>query len=255
MSFASTLRFFTHVEVDDTDCVPLEDSDLLRLPAPQHLDRLEQLRRQFVARWQTGEEIDDIVQQVFALPADTFLPAEPPRYIVGYNVWSRRQAQVFSWVMRDLDRYIAALSRFALRVRVLSVVQPLPEHPEGYPNLSSVLSTIRYVGEGRWLRAVADFERERRASCCWRYLPDRLEVDGAVPQWMVDALELVLYKAQIVRILASDPLRELREALAEGAEEYVLALYRVVEGVVAQQRRERFRRWASSVRPHPVTRR
>ncbi len=228
------------------DCVPLEDIDLLRLPPPQHLDWLEQLRSQFLARWQAGEDVADLVQQIFAIPTATFLPATPPRYIAGYNVQCSSQARVFRQVMHDLDRYIAVLSRFALRARVLSVVEPLPEHPQGYPNLASVLRTIRYVGEGLWLRAVADFERERRATQCWRYLPDWLETDGAVPQGMVDALELVLYKAQVVRILASDPLRELREALSEGAEEYVQALYRVVQGIVAQQHRERFRRRAAS---------
>lgn len=246
MSFASTFRFFTHVEVDGIDDVPIEDSDLLRLPAPQHLDWLERLRSQFLSRWQAGEDVTDLVQQIFAIPTATFLPAVPPRYIAGYNVHCNEQARVYSKVMRDLDRYIAVLSRFALRVRVLSVVEPLPEHPQGYPDLASVLRTIWYVGEGLWLRAVADFERERRATRCWRCLPDSLETEGSVPQGMVDALELVLYKAQIVRILASDPLRGLREALSEGAEEYVQALYRVVQGIVAQQHRERFRRRVAS---------
>jgi len=171
---------------------------------------------------------------------------------VGYNVQCAAQARVFRRVMRDLDRYIAVLSRFALRVRVLSVAEPLPEHPDGYPDLPSVLRTIRYLGDGRWLDAVRDFERERRDTVCWRYLPCSLVTDGAVPECMADALELLLYKAQIVRILASDPVGEMHDALAEGADEYVHALSRLVQAV---WRQERFRRFALSPCRYPATRR
>lgn len=255
MSYASTFRFFTHVEVDDLDEVPYEDSDILRLPDPQRLKQLEELRTEFLNRWQAGDDIDELIQRVFAVPTDAFLPACPPRYIVGYNVQCPQQVRVFRRVMRDLDRYIAVLSRFALRVRVLSVAQPLPERPNGYPDLTSVLHTIRYLGEGLWLTAVNDFEREKRDTLCWRYLPGSLVSDGAVPECMADALELLLYKAQIVRILASDPVGELNEALAEGADEYVHALSKLVYAVRNWQRRDSFRRFILSPRRYPATRR
>lgn len=255
MNFASTFRFFTHVEVDGLEEVPFEDSEILRLPDPQRLKQLEDLRIQFLNRWQAGDDIEELVQRIFAVPTEAFLPALPPRYIVGYNVQCPAQARVFSRVMRDLDRYIAVLSRFALRVRVLSVAQPLPEHPDGYPDLPSVLQTIRYLGEGRWLEAVSDFEREKRRTVCWRYLPCSLLADGAVPVCMADALELLLYKAQIVRILASDPVGELNEALAEGADEYVHALSTLVQAVRCRWHRERFKRFILSPCRYPVTRR
>lgn len=255
MCYASTFRFFTHVEVDGLDEVPFEDSETLRLPDPQRLQQLEELRTEFLKRWQAGDEIEDLVQRIFAVPTDTFLPAHPPRYIVGYNVQCPLQARVFSRAMRDLDRYIAVLSRFALRVRVLSVASPLPERPDGYPDLPSVLRTIRYLGEGLWLRAVSDFEREKRKTLCWRYLPGSLVAEGAVPEYMADALDLLLYKAQIVRILASDPLGELHEALAQGADEYVHALRQVVQAVTVRLRREGFRRFVLSPRCAPVARR
>ncbi|MCS6829538.1 MAG: hypothetical protein RMM08_01670 [Armatimonadota bacterium] len=243
MCFASTFRFFTHVEVDGLDEVPFEDSETLRLPDRQRLQHLEELRAEFLTRWQAGDEIDELVQRIFAVPTDTFLPAHPPRYILGYNVWCPLQAQAFRRAMRDLDHYVAVLSRFALRVRVLSVAQPLPEHPDGYPDLSRVLRTIRYLGDGLWLRAVKDFEHEKRKSLCWRYLPGSLVAEGAVPERMVDALELLLYKAQIVRILASDPVGELHDAVAEGADEYVNALHQVVQAVMIRRRRESYRRF------------
>jgi hypothetical protein len=69
---------------------------------------------------------------------------------------------------------------------------------------------------------------------------------------MADALELLLYKAQIVRILASDPVGEMHDALAEGADEYVHALSRLVQAV---WRQERFRRFALSPCRYPTTRR
>ncbi|GIV17461.1 MAG: hypothetical protein KatS3mg022_2896 [Armatimonadota bacterium] len=255
MCYASTFRFFTHVEVDGLDEVPFEDSETLRLPDPQRLQQLEDLRIEFLNRWQAGDEIEELVQRIFAVPVDTFLPAHPPRYIVGYNVRCPLQAQVFRRVMRDLDRYVAVLSRFVLRVRVLSVASPLPERPDGYPDLPSVLRTIRYLGEGLWLRAVSDFERERRKTLCWRYLPKSLVAEGAVPEGMADALDLLLYKAQIVRILASDPVGELQDALAQGAEEYVHALHRVVKAVAIHRRRERLRKFMLSPRSYPVARR
>ena len=252
---ASTFRFFTHVEVDDLDEVPFEDSDILRLPDPQRLQQLEDLRTEFLNRWRAGDDIDELVQQVFAVPTDAFLPASPPRYVVGYNVQCPQQVRVFSRVMRDLDRYIAVLSRFALRVRVLAVAQPLPERPDGYPDLPSVEHTIRYLGDGRWLKAVGDFEREKRDTLCWRYLPSSLVAEGAVPECMADALELLLYKAQIVRILVSDPVGELHEALAEGAEEYVQALHRLVQVVLNRQHRHRLKKLVLSPRRHPAARR
>jgi hypothetical protein len=255
MCYASTFRFFSHVEVDGLDEVPFEDSEILRLPDAQRLKQLEDLRREFLDRWQAGDDIEDVVQRIFAVPTDAFLPAFPPRYIVGYNVQCPVQARVFSRVMRDLDRYIAVLSRFALRVRVLSVAQPLPDHPDGYPDLTSVLHTIRYLGEGRWLQAVRDFEREKRQTLCWRYLPSSLVADDAVPEYMADALELLLYKAQIVRILASDPVGELHDALAEGADEYVHALSTLVQAVRRRRRQELFRRFVLSSRHNPATRR
>jgi hypothetical protein len=255
MSYPSTFRFFSHVEVDGLDEVPFEDSEILRLPDPQRLKQLEDLRIEFLNRWQTGDDIEELIARIFAVPTDAFLPALPPRYIVGYNVQCAAQARVFRRVMRDLDRYIAVLSRFALRVRVLSVAQPLPEHPDGYPDLPSVLRTIRYLGDGRWLDAVRDFERERRDTLCWRYLPCSLVTDGAVPECMADALELLLYKAQIVRILASDPVGELHDALAEGADEYVHALGRLVQAVRRRRRQERFKKFALSPCRYPATRR
>lgn len=252
---ASTFRFFMHVEVDGLDEVPFEDSETLRLPDPQRLEQLENLRTEFLKRWQAGDEIDEVVQQVFAVPVDTFLPAHPPRYIVGYNVQCPLQAQVFRRVMHDMDRYIAALSQFALRVRVLSVAQPLPEHPDGYPDLSGVLRTIRYLGDGLWLKAVNEFERERRKSLCWRHLPGSLVAEGVLPEYMADALELLLYKAQIVRILVSDPVGELHDALVEGAGTYVQAFHRLVQAMMEHRRRERFRKLVLSPRRHPATRR
>jgi hypothetical protein len=255
MANASTFRFFSHVEVDDLDTVPFEDGDILRLPEPQRLQQLENLRTEFLKRWQAGNEIDELVLRIFAVPIDTFLPAHPPRYIVGYNVPCPPQVRVFARVMRDLDRYIAALSQLALRVRVLSVTQPLPEHPDGYPNLASVLHTIRYLGDGLWLRAVNDFERQRRSTLCWRYVPSSLVTEGAMPECMADALELLLYKAQIVRILASDPVRELHNALAEGAEEYVDALDRLIQAVHRRKRRQRFRKSVLSSRRYLTARR
>ncbi|MGQ9736626.1 MAG: hypothetical protein ACUVRT_01725 [Armatimonadota bacterium] len=237
---ASTFRFFTHVEVDSMEQVPIEDRETLRLPDPQRLEQLEQLRVEFLNRWRAGVEIDDLVRRIFAVSIDTFLPSQPARYVVGYNVECPIQARVFYKVMRDLDRYIAVLSQFALRVRVLSVVEPLPEHPNGYPDLQSVLSTIRYLGDGLWLKALNDFERQRRKTTCWRVLPSTLVTEGAVPEHMADALELLLYKAQIVRILASDPVGEVHDALAEGADEYVHALERAVQAIVT--RRGRFSR-------------
>lgn len=248
MSYASTFRFFTHVEVDGLDEVPFEDSETLRLPDPHRLMQLEELRTEFLKRWQARDEIDELIERIFAVPTDTFLPAHPPRYIVGYNVQCPLQAQVFRRVMGDLDRYIAVLSRFALRVRVLSVAQPIPEHPDGYPDLPSVLRTIRYLGDGLWLRAVNDFERERRKCLCWRYLPGSLITDDAAPEYMADALELLLYKAQIVRILASDPVGELHDAVAEGADEYVQSLHQLLRAELTRRRRQGFRRFALSPR-------
>ncbi|MER3473697.1 MAG: hypothetical protein C4335_06605 [Armatimonadota bacterium] len=232
---ASTFRFFTHVEVDSLEQIPVEDSDTLRLPDLRKLEQLERLRIEFLNRWQAGDPVHDLVKRIFAVPMDIFLPAQPARYLVGYNVECAVQARAFRKVMRDLDRYIAALSQFALRVRVLSVVEPLPEHPSGYADLQSVLRTIRYVGEGRWLKAVSDFEHQRRKTVCWRILPHTLTIDGAVPEYMADALELLLYKAQIVRILAGDPAGELHSALAEGADEYVHALEKVVQAMLARR--------------------
>jgi hypothetical protein len=255
MSYPSTFRFFSHVEVDGLDEVPFEDSEILRLPDPQRLKQLEDLRMDFLNRWQAGDDIEELISRIFAVPTDAFLPAFPPRYIVGYNVQCPAQARIFRRVMRDLDRYIAVLSRFALRVRVLSVAEPLPEHPDGYPDLPSVLGTIRYLGDGRWLEAVSDFERERRDTLCWRYLPCSLVTDGAVPECMADALELLLYKAQIVRILASDPVGEMHDALAEGADEYVHALSRLVQAVRRRRRQERFKKFALSPCRYPATRR
>lgn len=242
----STFRFFTHVEVDSLEQIPVEDSETLRLPDLHNLEQLEQLRIEFLNRWQAGDAMHDLVKRIFAVPMDTFLPAQPMRYVAGYNVECAVQARVFRKVMRDLDRYIAALSQFALRVRVLSVAEPLPEHPMGYADLQSVLRTIRYVGDGRWLKAVNDFERHRRKTVCWRILPNTLMTDRAVPEYMVDALELLLYKAQIVRILASDPVGEMHSALAEGADEYVHALERVVQALLTRRRKRVFRSVASS---------
>jgi hypothetical protein len=117
------LPVFSHVEVDGLDEVPFEDSEILRLPDPQRLKQLEDLRIEFLNRWQTGDDIEELIARIFAVPTDAFLPAFPPRYIVGYNVQCPAQARIFRRVMRDLDRYIAVLSRFALRVRVLSVAR------------------------------------------------------------------------------------------------------------------------------------
>lgn len=244
MCWASTFPFFTHVEVDGLNDIPLEDSDILRLPASHHLDMLEQLRQEFFSRWQEGAPIEDLIQRIFDVSDEVFMPAHPPRYIVGYNVICSQQARVFARVMRDLDRYIAVLSQFALRVRVLSVTQPLPEHPSGYPNLHAVLRTVRYLGEGLWLRALRDFERQRRQCRSWHCLPDNLISDGAVPERLADAVDLVLYKAQIVRILASDPIREVQQALAEGATEYVQALHALIADDLHQQHQRRLRRRA-----------
>ncbi len=245
---ASTFRFFAHVEVDGIDEVPVEDSEILRLPDPERLQQLEQLRQEFLRRWQAGDDIDDVVKRIFAVSAETFLPTQPMHYLVGYNVRCPAQARAFRLAMRDLDRYIAVLSQFVLRVRVLSVAEPLPEHPSGYPDLQSVLRTIRYVGEGRWLKAVADFERQRRRCVCWRYLPGSLVSEGAVPDCMADALELLLYKAQIVRILVSDPIGELHEAQAEGADEYIQALHRLLQALMGRPPARRTRK--TSLSPH-----
>jgi hypothetical protein len=240
----TTFRFFSHVEVDGLESLPVEDSDVLRLPARQNLQVLEQLREEFLRRWEAGEAIDDVVQQVFALPVRFFLPAQSAFYVVGYNVHSPQQLRLFRQVMNDLDRYIAALSQFALRVRVLSVTQPLPQHPDGYPDLSSVLRTIRYLGEGLWLRAVNDFERQRRQCLSGHHVPNTLTSEGAVPEQMADALELLLYKAQIVRILASDPVGEVEAALDAGADEYVHALHRLIQAVLCRWYQRRFRKLA-----------
>jgi hypothetical protein len=48
MSYPSTFRFFSHVEVDGLDEVPFEDSEILRLPDPQRLKQLEDLRMEFL---------------------------------------------------------------------------------------------------------------------------------------------------------------------------------------------------------------
>lgn len=255
MCCASTFPFFTHVEVDGLNDIPLEDSDILRLPASHHLQMLEQLRQEFFSRWGAGDTIEDLIQRIFEVSDEVFMPAHPPRYIVGYNVICSHQARVFARVMRDLDRYIAVLSQFALRVRVLSVTQPLPEHPSGYPNLHSVLRTVRYVGEGLWLRALGDFERQRRQCRCWRYLPDNLIADGSVPERLADAVDLVLYKAQIVRILASEPVREVRQAVEEGATEYVRALHALLVDDLRHQRQRHLRRRALATGVLPVSRR
>lgn len=242
MSNTATFRFFSHVEVDDLDEVPVEDSDVLRLPAPQRLEHLEELRQQFLQCLQAGEPIDETVQHIFAVPMQHFLPASPPHYVVGYNVRCPEQIRLFSRAMRDLDRYIAILSQFALRVRVLSVADPLPEHPDGYPDLQSILRTIRYLGEGLWLKAVNDFDRQRRKTLCWRILPSTLIADGMAPAQRTDALELLLYKAQIVRILVSDPVGELPSALAEGANEYIHALQKLLQIVSTSQHRASLRK-------------
>lgn len=255
MTNASTFRFFAHVEVDGLDEVPVEDSETLRLPDPQRLEQLERLRTEFLNRWRTGDEIDELVKRVFAVAMDTFLPAQPARYIVGYNVECPRQARLFRQIMRDLDYYIAALSQFVLRVRVLSVAEPLPEHPNGYPGILSVMRTIRYLGSGRWLKALNDFERHRRKTICWRHLPTSLDAEGAVPECMADALELLLYKAQIVRILASDPIGEVREAMTEGANDYVHALHGLAQAMASREQRTLRKRNLLSSRPLTLTRR
>ncbi len=246
---ASTFRFFTHVEVDGLHEVSVEDSEVLRLPDPQRLRRLEELRCEFLNRWQAGDDIDDVVKRIFAVSAEHFLPAHPVRYLVGYNVRCPAQARAFRQAMRDLDHYIAVLSQLALRVRVLSVAEPLPEHPNGYPDLHSVLRTIRYVGEGLWLKAVNDFERQKRRCLCWRYLPSSLVAEGAAPEYMVDALELLLYKAQIVRILVSDPVGELHDAQAEGAGEYVRALQQLLQALTRRPAVKRVKRFLAVAPP------